>query len=87
MDIYNEYPRLRKKRSLKSDPLSRDFICGCGKTYLSYPALFTHVKHKHDGIFPPGSTKIKNNEGGMNRFNQLKQKSSANFSKEFIAYL
>lgn len=27
----------------------RDFGCPCGKTYLSYPALFTHVKQKHDG--------------------------------------
>ena len=27
----------------------RAFGCPCGKTYLSYPALFTHVKQKHDG--------------------------------------
>lgn len=27
----------------------RDFGCPCGKTYLSYPALFTHVKQKHNG--------------------------------------
>lgn len=26
---------------------SRDFKCPCGKTYLSYPALFTHIKQKH----------------------------------------
>ncbi len=26
---------------------SRDYICACGKTYLSYPALFTHIKQKH----------------------------------------
>ena len=25
------------------------------KAYLSYPALYTHVKNKHDGIFPIGS--------------------------------
>ena len=30
-------------------------MCGCGKAYLSYPALYTHVKNKHDGIFPIGS--------------------------------
>lgn len=29
--------------------LSRDYKCPCGKAYLSYPALFTHIKHKHDG--------------------------------------
>ena len=27
----------------------REYGCPCGKTYLSYPALFTHVKQKHDG--------------------------------------
>lgn len=29
--------------------LSRDYKCPCGKTYLSYAALFTHIKQKHDG--------------------------------------
>lgn len=29
---------------------AREYGCPCGKTYLSYPALFTHVKHKHEGI-------------------------------------
>lgn len=28
---------------------SRSFVCSCGKDYLSYPALFTHIKQKHDG--------------------------------------
>ncbi len=28
---------------------TRDFICACGKNYLSYAALFTHIKQKHDG--------------------------------------
>ena len=32
----------------------RKFGCPCGKWYLSYPALFTHVKQKHDGK-PPGA--------------------------------
>ena len=27
----------------------RDYICACGKNYLSYAALFTHIKQKHDG--------------------------------------
>ena len=27
----------------------RSFGCPCGKTYMSYPALYTHVKNKHDG--------------------------------------
>ena len=24
-----------------------NFICKCGKSYLSYPALYTHIKTKH----------------------------------------
>lgn len=26
---------------------SRDYKCPCGKNYLSYAALFTHIKQKH----------------------------------------
>lgn len=26
------------------------YICGCGKTYTSYPAFSTHRKIKHDNI-------------------------------------
>ncbi len=29
------------------DEAERKFGCPCGKWYLSYPALFTHVKQKH----------------------------------------
>jgi hypothetical protein len=29
--------------------LARDYKCPCGKTYLSYAALFTHIKQKHQG--------------------------------------
>lgn len=25
------------------------FACPCGKEYRSYPALFTHIKNKHNG--------------------------------------
>jgi hypothetical protein len=28
---------------------AREYACPCGKSYLSYPALFTHVKQKHNG--------------------------------------
>lgn len=30
----------------------RPYKCPCGKSYLSYPALFTHVKQKHQGNVP-----------------------------------
>lgn len=45
-----------KKRRTKLDSSERVFKCGCGKNYLSYPALYTHVKQKHDGTPPEGST-------------------------------
>lgn len=35
--------------SLPDDDKDRPFICPCGKSYLSYPALFTHIKQKHGG--------------------------------------
>lgn len=45
----------KKKRRPRSAAGERNYLCGCGKGYLSYPALYTHVKNKHDGIFPIGS--------------------------------
>jgi hypothetical protein len=27
----------------------RPFECACGKNYKSYPALYTHIKNKHEG--------------------------------------
>lgn len=33
----------------------RKFKCGCGKAYLSYPALYTHIKINHGGIVIPGT--------------------------------
>ena len=36
------------KRRSKNDVEGRDFKCNyCVKTYLSYPALYTHIKQKH----------------------------------------
>jgi hypothetical protein len=35
--------------------LKRDYACGCGKTYLSYPALYLHLKIKHNGKQPTGT--------------------------------
>ena len=60
MSIGEEYSDLdpnnpKKKRRPRSQTGDRNFVCGCGKCYLSYPALYTHVKNKHQGIFPIGS--------------------------------
>lgn len=35
--------------------MKRDYACGCGKTYLSYPALYLHLKIKHNGKQPTGT--------------------------------
>jgi len=40
--------RRRAKRRSKNDLDGRDYKCSfCPKTYLSYPALYTHMKTKH----------------------------------------
>ena len=45
----------KKKRRSKFDQMGRSYTCGCGKRYLSYPALYTHIKTKHSGRHPPGT--------------------------------
>jgi hypothetical protein len=41
--------RVRKNRTFK-------FFCGCGKGYTSTPALYLHIKIKHEGKMPAGTT-------------------------------
>ena len=42
-----------KTRKTRNDQEGREFICGaCKGGYLSYPALYTHIKTKHGGIAP-----------------------------------
>jgi hypothetical protein len=41
----------RKRRTL-SETSKRDFVCGCGKSYVSYPAIYLHVQRKHNGEWP-----------------------------------
>jgi hypothetical protein len=38
----------RRKRRSKNDQEGRGFMCECGKSYLSQPALTNHKKTKHD---------------------------------------
>ena len=47
--------KAKHKRRSKNDNQGRDFRCGCGKKYLSYPALYTHIKTKHNGETPKGT--------------------------------
>lgn len=50
----------KKNRKPRISSGERNYLCGCNKAYLSYPALYTHVKNKHGGMFPLGSnSKIK----------------------------
>ena len=47
-DDSNENGAGKGKRRSKNDVEGRDFKCNyCTKTYLSYPALYTHIKQKH----------------------------------------
>ena len=37
-----------QKRRSRNEPMGRDFKCQvCDRTYLSYPAMYTHMKNKH----------------------------------------
>lgn len=46
---YDKSEESKKKRRTRNDEEGRDFTCTCGKKYLSYPALYTHIKTKHNG--------------------------------------
>jgi len=50
-----EFLNIKNKRRSKKDKTGRNFVCGCGKEYLSYPALYTHIKTKHGGTQPDGT--------------------------------
>ncbi|KAM3143031.1 hypothetical protein pb186bvf_004849 [Paramecium bursaria] len=45
-----EKEKQRRRRTKKDTEASREHVCAtCGKSYLSYPALYTHNKQKHEG--------------------------------------
>lgn len=51
--------KIKKKRKVtpEGDQL---FICGgCERAYKSYPALFLHIKRKHNGIRPTNTKTTK----------------------------
>ena len=58
-------PGEKQKRRKKNECYERDYKCGCGKKYYSYPALYTHIKTKHDGKTPEGTNanQIQNGKG------------------------
>ena len=53
--LENQNKQTKQKRRSKNDFYGRDYVCGCGKTYLSYPALYTHIRTKHNGKTPEGT--------------------------------
>ena len=53
----------RNKRRSKNDNVGRTFVCGCSKSYLSYPALYTHIKQKHNGEPPEGTNSAQYHTG------------------------
>ncbi|KAL4473814.1 hypothetical protein ABPG74_022678 [Tetrahymena malaccensis] len=55
----------KKTRRTRKDQNDRNYNCGCGKSYLSYPALYTHLKQKHDGK-PPEGTSLPGPQGKAN---------------------
>ena len=56
--------RKKRERRSKDDDSKRNYICGCGKMYLSYAALYTHAKVKHQGVFPEGTTTLHKKKQG-----------------------
>ncbi len=86
----NDYERkqgMKQKRRSKNDCIGRDYVCGCGKTYLSYPALYTHIKTKHNGKTPEGTNanQVQSGRGrGRPRKNFLVDEGSLNRRKREI---
>ena len=59
-----------KIKRVRNSQGRRDYICGCSKAYLSYAAIYTHARIKHDGNYPKKT--IINKEGMPQRqFNIL----------------
>lgn len=59
-DVSNSLNDVKTKN--KHENAKREYGCPCGKEYLSYPALFTHIKQKHGGkvtfLYYQGSRRV-----------------------------
>jgi len=63
LDNLDESNKNKQKRRSKNDFQGRDHKCTyCDKTYLSYPALYTHMKNKH-AKGPDGQPLVSFNSG------------------------
>ena len=63
MGVPAAFVKQKAKRRTKKDLNGRDFHCGCGKMYLSYAALYTHIKTKHANQNPPGTSFLPRGRG------------------------
>ena len=86
-------PKKRRERKGKDQIIGRNFICGCGKSYLSYAALYTHTKTKHAGVFPAGTStlkksRLKKNELNSSSVNQnFDLHKAQEFNQSLVAFL
>lgn len=87
-----EVRRKRERRS-KEDGSQRNYVCGCSKSYLSYAALYTHAKTKHNGIFPEGTTTLhKKKQGRPKKYDSsvdrnMEASRKANFTEDLFNFL
>jgi hypothetical protein len=84
----------KRDRRTKDDQSERAWSCGCGKSYFSYAALYTHTKTKHGGVMQKGSqTANKKKQGRPKRDDFVAQAASpfsqklSEFSKDFRLFL
>lgn len=92
-DGYEGGQRRKRERRSKEDGSQRNYVCGCGKSYLSYAALYTHAKTKHNGIFPEGTTTLhKKKQGRPKKYDSSVDKNvdgqrRQNFNEDLQAFL
>jgi hypothetical protein len=40
----------QEENNIEKGKKIKEFVCPCGRSYGSYPAVYAHIKRKHDGI-------------------------------------
>jgi len=84
-DKFEDGEKKRSKRRSKNDNEGRSYTCNmCGKSYLSYPALYTHIKTKHNTTGQAstrGRGRPKKDTGDINSIKLLYNPSNFDFFK------
>lgn len=74
----------KRIRRSKDERVPRNYLCGCNKTYLSYAALYTHTKTKHNGVFPEGTTTLSKRKQMQNENDDWKNvRSSSEYQRTY----